>query len=128
MRKYKVVLALAIVVVAVILGVQIGMAVFANSELRSDMQVMAAQLSARSGLAAPSSDEDLHRDILRRAQWHGIQLTPSQVTVRRTGTSLEEQEIYLAVDYRRPVHLLGLTFTLHFTPEARHQFHPGDWR
>src|SRR5258708_3581788 len=95
------------------------MSVYANSELRSDMQVMAAQLSRVSRLTAPSSDEDLRRDILRRAQQHEINLTPNQITVRRTGPSLEEQGIYLAADYRRPIHLLGLTFTLHFTPEAR---------
>jgi len=92
------------------------------------MQVMAAQLSARSGLSAPSSDEDLHRDILRRAHQHGIELTPDEITVRRTGDKLEEQEIYLAVDYRRPIRLLGVTLTLHFTPDARHQFRPGEWR
>jgi hypothetical protein len=117
-----------LVVLASILGFQIFMAAYANGELRSDMQVMAAQLSARSGRTAPSSDEELHRDILQRAKQHGIELTPSQITVRRTGPRLEEQEIYLAVDYRAPVHLFGLTFHLHFTPEARKQFRPGDWR
>jgi len=110
------------------LGGQIFVAAYSNGELRSDMQVLAAQLSARSGLTAPSSDEELHKDILRRAQQHGIELTPNQITVRRTGDKLEEQEIYLAVDYSRPIRLLGLTFNLHFTPEARKQFRPGDWR
>lgn len=131
MLKRKVILTLAIILAIVALaslGAQIFMAFYANSELRSDMQVMAAQISARSGLAAPSSDEDLHKDILRRAQQHGIELTPNQITVRRTANSLLDQEIYLAADYRQPIHLVGLTFTLHFTPAARHQFTPGDWR
>src|SRR5262249_24474600 len=111
-----------------VLGFQIFMAAYANGELRSEMQVMAAQLSARSGLTAPSSDEDVYRDILQRAHRHGIELAHNQITVRRTGDKLEEQELYLAADYRIPIHLLGLTFNLHFTPEARHQFRPGDWR
>jgi type II secretory pathway pseudopilin PulG len=119
----------AILLIVVSLGLQIFMAASANRELRGDMQALAAQLKARSGLTAPSSDEDLHRDILEYAQRHGIDLTPDQVTVRRRGgPNLEEQEIYLAADYRSPIRLLGLKFTLHFTPEARHQFRPGDWR
>jgi hypothetical protein len=129
-RALRALTIIAILAVALSLGFQIFMAFNANSELSSDMQVMAAQLKARSGLTAPSSDEDLRRDILEHAQRHGIDLTPNEVTVRRTGgPNPEEQEIYLAADYNRRIRLLGLTtFTLHFTPEARHQFRPGDWR
>jgi len=126
--NFKVVLAVVVILVASLLGWQIGMAVIANSGLRSDMQGMAAQLSARAGLKPPSSDEDFRRDILLSARQHGIDLTADQITVRRTGQILEEQEIYLAADYSSPLHLLGLTFTLHFTPEARKQFHRADWR
>ena len=117
-----------IIAFAVSLGWQIFLATNANSELRSDMQVLATQMAARIGLAAPSSDEDLRRDILERAQREGIDLLPNQITVRRTGgPEVDNQEIYVAADYRRPIHLLGLRFSLHFTPEARHQFNAGDW-
>jgi hypothetical protein len=126
--KFKIILALLIIALAASLSWQIWIAINANNELLSDMQALATQVSARAGLTAPSSDEDLRRDILVRAQRHGIDLSPNQITVQRAGgLKLEEQEIYLAVDYSRPLHLLGVTFALHFTPEARHQFNAGEW-
>jgi hypothetical protein len=127
MRKVTAILALAVVTVASIAAWQIGACFLANRELRDNMQDMASQAGVLVGLTQPRSDEDFRNDILRHAQEHGISLTPDQVTVRRTGPKLEE-EIYLAADYTRSVHLLGLTFTFHFTPEARRQFHAADWR
>jgi hypothetical protein len=128
LRNFKIIFALVIMAFAASLGWQIFVANNANSELRSDMQILATQITARIGLTAPSSDEDLRRDILERAQRQGIDLLPDQITIRRTGgPKMEDQEIYIAADYSRPIRLLGLTFSLHFTPEARHQFNSGEW-
>jgi hypothetical protein len=126
--KFKTILALLIIALAASLGLQIWMAINADNELRGEMQAMTTQVSTRIGLTAPSSDEDLRRDILGRAHRHGIDLAPNQVTVQRTGgPKLEEQEIYLAADYSRPIRLLGVTFSLHFTPATRHQANGGEW-
>jgi hypothetical protein len=110
-----------------IAGWQVGACVLANQELRDDMQDMASQVGGRIGLTQQSSDDDFRREISRHAQQHGIDLTPDQVTVRRTGTHPNE-EIYLAADYTREIRLLSFSYTIHFNPEGRKQFNASDWR
>ena len=127
MKKLTVVLALLGLTLASIAGWQVGTCTLANVELRDDMQDMASQIGGRIGLTQASSDDDLRNEILRRAQQHGIELTPDQITVRRTGSHPNE-EIYLAADYTREIRLLGFASAFHFTPEARKQFNAGDWR
>jgi hypothetical protein len=120
-------LGIAVLYLASLVIWRVGTCVVANVELRDDMQDMASQLSGRIGLTSPSSDEDFRQKILRRATEHGIDLTPDQVIIRRTGPALEE-ELYLAADYTRQIHIFGQTYTMHFTPEASRKTQPNDWR
>jgi hypothetical protein len=116
MKKLIVVFCLGLVVLAVIAGWQFGAYVLANVELRDDMQDMSSQLGSRIGLTEPRSDEDFRQAILRHAQKHGIELNSEQITLRRTGP--DDRNICFAATYTRVVHLPGITFTLHFNPEA----------
>lgn len=115
-KKVLVVVGLAVLVLALSAGWQFGDCFLANVELRDDMQDMSSQLGSRIGFVPPGSDEDFREAILRHAKKYGIDLNPGQIIVERTGP--ENKGLYLAADYRRFVHLPGVTFTLHFTPKA----------
>jgi hypothetical protein len=117
MGKIKLILALAVVVLAGVAGWRIAACALAGFELRQDMRDLAAQVPSRIGLTPQNTDEDFRIAVVRSAQDHEIQLEPAQVTVRRTGTR-EAPIIYLAADYNVPVELLGFSFTLHFTPSS----------
>jgi hypothetical protein len=63
------------------------------------------------------SDQELADSIVKKAQEHGITLTPDRVTVQRIGTP-GAPAVYVAVDYSVPVSLPGYSFDLHFTPSS----------
>ena len=63
------------------------------------------------------TDQDLIDAVVKKAQDHGIALTPDHVTVQRIGTP-GAPAVYVAADYSVPVSLPGYTFTLHFTPSS----------
>ena len=117
MGKVKLILALAVFALAGFAGWRIGSCELANIELREDMRDLAAQVGTRIGLTPQSTDEDLRRAVIRKAEEHEIQLEPEQVTVQRTGTD-EAPIIYLAADYKARIKLLGFSFTFHFTPSS----------
>ncbi len=98
-------------------GWQIGAWELANINLQEDMRDLASQAGAHIGVVAPMSDEDLSRAIVRKAWDHGIELKPTEVTVRRTDTG-ETSRLYLAADYTVPVNLPLVSFTLHFMPSS----------
>ena len=69
------------------------------------------------GANAHQNDQDLIDAVMKKAQEHGIPLTPEQVTIQRIGTP-GAPAVYVAVDYSVPVSLPGYSFTLHFTPSS----------
>lgn len=117
MSRLKIILAIAIFAVIVSAGWRIGSSELANVELQDDMRDMAAQMGAHIGFSPPSSDEELVRKVIRKAHEHDIELTPDEVTVRRTGTN-EYTTLYLAADYKVHVNVAWLSYTLHFTPSS----------
>lgn len=117
MRRIKIILCVAIVIVAMVAGWQVGTAEIANLNLQEDLRDMASQAGTHVGVVAPSTDEETARTIVRKASEHGIELSPDQVTVRRA-TSGEMSTWYLAADYTAPVHLGVVTLRLHFTPSS----------
>ena len=117
MNRFKVLSVLAIVALAAIVGWQVAACELANIELRDDMKDLASQLGGRIGFTPPSSDEDFRQAVIAHALKYGIELTPQQVTVVRSGTGVAA-DIYLAADYTAAIHLPGLNFALHFTPSA----------
>jgi hypothetical protein len=85
-RKVTISIGIAVFVVMVIAGWQIGSCELANMELQDDMQDLASQAGAHIGFVEPRSDADLRRAIMRKAQEHDIELDPGQVRVQRTGS------------------------------------------
>jgi hypothetical protein len=117
MGKVTISIGIAILVVTLIVGWQIGSRELANMELQDDMQDLASQAGARVGFVEPRSDEDLRRAVMRKAKEHDIELDPEQVRVQRTG-SADTSTVFLAADYTAQVKLPGGSFTLHFTPST----------
>ena len=117
MGKVKVIAVLAVLLLAVIAGWQIGSRELANLELQSDLRDLAAEVGTRIGLDARSTDEEFRSVIIHKAEGHDIQLDPAQVTVVRTGAGWDSS-VYLAVDYSVPVNLFVYSFNLHFTPSS----------
>ncbi len=117
MRRIQIILGLAMVILAMVAGWQIGAAEIANMNLQEDMRDMASQAGTHVGVVAPSTDEETARTVVRKASEHGIELSPDQVTVRRA-TSGEMSTWYLAADYTAPIHLGIVTLRLHFTPSS----------
>ncbi|HKW31630.1 MAG TPA: hypothetical protein VJN92_01405 [Candidatus Acidoferrum sp.] len=118
MGKAKIVLGLAVLGLAVIAGWKIGACELANIELQSDLRDISSQIGVRIGLNDLISDDEIRNVVIRRAEKYDIQLEPAQVTVQHPGTGAMS-DLYLAVDYKTPVNLLGCSFTLHFTPSSR---------
>ncbi len=117
MRTLKFALSLVVLALVAIAGWQIGAAEVANIRLRDDIQDMASQSGVRIGLTNAKSDDDFRNAVLDKARQYGIELAPSQVTVRRTGSGVTGT-ISIGADYTVPIHLPGFSFTLHFTPAS----------
>lgn len=117
MRRIRLILGTAVVVLAAMAGWQAGSSYLASLELQDDMHDLASQLAPHIGYSAPTSDDDLRAAILHKAQQYNIDLQPRQVTVQRSGSGYAST-VYLAADYRVPVHVPGVSFTLHFTPSS----------
>jgi hypothetical protein len=117
MRKPKIVLGIAVLVLIVMTGWQIASWELANVLLQEEIRDMASEAGVRVGFVIPRSDEDLSRAVVLKAKEHGIELEPAQVTVRRTGSG-EKSTLYLAADYTVPVNLAFFSFRLHFTPSS----------
>jgi len=117
MQRFKIIIGVAVLVLVVVAGWQIGSSEVANMNLQEDMRDMASQAGAHVGVVVPVSDEEVSGAVIRKGKEHGIELTPVQVTVRRT-TSGETSTLYLAADYTAAVHLGFCSFSLHFTPSS----------
>lgn len=118
MRRVTIILGVAVLVLIVFAGWQIGTCELANMNLQEEMHDLASQAGTHMGVVPPpSSDEDVSRAIIRRAKEHGIELVPAQVTVRRTNPG-EKSTLYVAADYTVAVNLAFFSFNLHFTPSS----------
>lgn len=117
MRRITIILGIAVLILTVPAGWQIGACELANMNLQEEMHDLASQVGTHIGFSAPTSDEDVGLAIIRKAKEHGIELTPAQVTVRRTNSG-ETSTLYLAADYTVPVNVAFFSFNMHFTPSS----------
>ena len=115
MRRIAIILGIAVLVLAVVADWQVGASELANMNFQDDLHDLASQVGIHIGFAAPTSDEDTRLAVIRKAKERGIDLQPTQVTVRRTNSG-ETSTLYLAADYIVPVNLAFFSFNLHFTP------------
>jgi len=113
----KYVLLVALVVAALSVGGQIVAAEYTNLLFQDELRDISAQLGNRIGMVAPTSEEELRENVVRRARRHELELDPRQVTTRISGPS-GHRVIFIAVDYTAPVNLVMYSFSLHFTPTS----------
>jgi hypothetical protein len=113
----KYVLLVALVVAALTVGGEIVAAEYTNLLFQDELRDISAQLGNRIGMVAPTSEEELRENVVRRARRHEIELDPRQVTARSSGPS-GHRVIFIAVDYTVPVNLGMYSFSLHFTPTS----------
>jgi hypothetical protein len=117
LKKIKLMLGLAVLALAFVVGWQIGSSELAYFELRADLRDIASQNATRIGLAPASTDEEIRAAVVRDARKYEIPLEPEQVTLQHTGTA-EAPALYLAAGYDVHIKLPGYSFTLHFTPSS----------
>ena len=118
MRNFKIILGVAVLVLAVSTGWQISAAVVANMNFQEDLRDLGSQAGAHVGVVVPpGSDEDAARAVIRKAKEHGIDLEPAQVTVRRIGSG-ETTTYYFAANYAVSIHLPFVSFNVRFTPSS----------
>jgi len=131
MRKVVSILPIVAILLAVLVGWQIGGVYVENYEFSSDLRDLAAQNNVRTGLQPIATESELKSAVMASAHQHGIQLAPDHLTVHRTLTpaafaangTLETPtllDISIAADYDAPINLLGLSFNLHFAPKSSH--------
>lgn len=115
MGRIKVILGLAVAVVAIAAGGQVGLAEWTNLQFQDDLHDVAASVGQHIGMNAVANDDDLRKIVLRKAEGRGITLEPKQVTVRHTGAG---EPVSLGVDYDVVVSLHWYSFELHFSPAS----------
>jgi len=86
MPRFKIFLGLTVLALAVFAGYQVATVEIENVLLKDDIQDLASQFDTRTGYAAPKSDGDYRDMVVRKANEHGIDLQPGQVTVERSGS------------------------------------------
>jgi hypothetical protein len=115
MAKIKLIVGLAVLVVAIMGGGQVGLAEWTNLRFQDDLRDISSSLGTRVGMMAPKNDDDLRNLVIRKAGEHGIALAPAQVTVRHPASA---ELVFLAAEYDVTVSLPWYSFTLHFAPES----------
>jgi hypothetical protein len=113
----KYVFAIAIVGALIWAGWQIADPEISNVLFQDDLHDAAAQLGLKTGMYAPSSDDELRLSLVRDAWRRDIALDPKQITIRRSGSGVN-QTIEISVDYSVPVNLVVYSFVLHFNPTS----------
>jgi hypothetical protein len=116
-KKVVKILAVALVLLALDAGWQMGSSMLRATELQDDMKDIASQFSTRIGYSNAASDDELRDSVVRKARTYGFNLKPGQVTVRRSGEGRDAQ-IYLAAHFENPIELPGFSFGLHFNLEG----------
>jgi hypothetical protein len=117
MSKVKLVLILAAVAFVVMAGEQVVVAEWKNWEFQDELHDLASLLGQRIGLTDLQSDDNLRNAVVVKAARLGIQLSPTQVIVQRSG-SKQAPVVHLAADYDASIELPKYSFTLHFTPSS----------
>jgi hypothetical protein len=117
MKKISLIAILLLLIVAGDAAWQIGTVVVANANFHEEIRDLAAQPGTNIGFVARKTDDDIVETVVARAREHGIDLEPSQVTVRRTDSG-SRTTLYLAADYNASLKLPFLTLKFHFTPSS----------
>ena len=88
-----------------------------NIELQEDLKDLAAQAGTRVGFQTPKSDAQFREAVVEAAARYGIALEQASVTVERNGET-ESQTVHLAAEYARPIRIVGIPLSMHFTARS----------
>ncbi|HUO27259.1 MAG TPA: hypothetical protein VMU61_16445 [Candidatus Aquilonibacter sp.] len=113
MGTIKLLIGLLALIGAGIAGFQIAPPLFANYSFQDDLQ----NIALVDGASLTKTPEDVRTDVLHKAQEHGLQLDPKQITVQDISTP-GVKAVYVAVDYSVPINLPFYSFEMHFTPNS----------
>ena len=113
MGTVKAIIGVLVFVGMIYAGYQIIPPELSNYSFNDDLK----DLAMMAGANPRTTDDDLLKQVLKRAQDHNIELAPEQVTVQRIGTP-GAPAVYVQADYSVPVNFPGYSFTLHFTPSS----------
>ena len=113
MGTLKAIIGVLVFVGMIYAGYQIIPPELSNCSFNDDLK----DLAMMAGANPRTTDDDLLKQVLKRAQDHNIELAPEQVTVQRIGTP-GAPAVYVQADYSVPVNFPGYSFTLHFTPSS----------
>jgi hypothetical protein len=113
MSTIKLIVALAVIVAVGMAVAQIVPPVLANYSFQDDLR----QIAMMTGSNPNRPDEDILKDVIKKAKEHEIELLPTQVKVQHIGTP-GAMAVYVAADYSLPVNLPGYSFSLHFNPSS----------
>jgi hypothetical protein len=117
MKKLKIALGIAVLLLVGDIGRQVGAAEISNAELQEDMKDLALQVASRTNPSAAVTDEQLRDAIRRKADQYDIALTPDQITVERTGTD-KDVTVYLQANYESAIRVANYSYILHFDPSS----------
>ena len=118
MRNLKIIVGVVVLVLVVTAAWQVTSWELENINFQEELRDMGSQAGVHMGVVVPLSDEEMVGAAIHKAEEHGIELRPDQITVQRIGSG-EKSTMYLQADYRVPVKLLFFSFSLHFTPSSR---------
>jgi hypothetical protein len=113
MGTVKAIIGVLAIIFVVYAAFQVAPPELSNYSFQDDLR----NIAMMGGANPHETDQELLDAVMRKAQEHGIALTPEQVTVTRIGTP-GAPAVYVAADYTVPVTLPGYSLTLHFTPSS----------
>jgi len=116
MGTVKAIVGVVAVIFVFYAGFQIVPPELSNFSFQDDLRNIAISVGSNQHV----TDQDVLDSVIRKAQEHGIALTPAQVLVQRIGTP-GMPALFVAADYSVPVSLPGYSFSLHFTPSSRNK-------
>jgi len=113
MGSIKAILGIVVIIGAVYATFQIAPPIMSNYSFQDDLRTVALM----DGTNTLKTEEDIRKDVLRKAQEHDLPIEPKQVLEQRINTP-GLSSIYVAADYSVTIILPGYTFDMHFTPNS----------
>jgi hypothetical protein len=113
MGTVKLLFGFLVIVAVVVAGFQIAPPILANYSFQDDLQ----NIAMVEGANYQKTEEDIRKDVLRKAKEHELQLDPKQVSVKDISTP-GVKSVFIGVDYSVTVNLPFYSFDMHFNPTS----------
>ncbi len=127
MKNIVIIVVALLLVLVVVAGYQVGLAYFANIELRADLKDLSSLAGTQIGLVEPRSPDQIRAQVIAHAAQDGIHLEPEQVNVERNGEG-QDGTIYLSTAYDANMNVFGVRWTIHFAAASPRNLNPSRFR